>query len=370
MKILFCVRKDFNIVKGGDTIQILKTKEMLEKNYDVDIEIIVDPKNMLEKDYDICHIFNIQRIDESLNFFYNAKIMQKKIILSPIYWNLSYGIIMEIMSKLNINFYNKYIIEFLIKGLKIIGKIFGKPVYFSKNYKKKITKILLESDYILPNSDEELKMIADNFNIDLKKLSYKSSIVINAVEFNINNIYDEKIDLKNYILQVGRIEPTKNQAIIIKALMEYPEIPILFIGNQKCNKKYFNYCKRMALKRTNVYFYNEVDQKKLGNYYKKATLHILPSLRESPGLVSLEAIYYGTNIIVSNKKYCPIETYFNKQVDTVDPLSIESVKNTILKNYQKKDLDIKLRENILKKFTWKEASKATYRVYKKLEGDN
>lgn len=57
MNILFQSRKDLLVHPGGDTIQILKTKEMLEKNgYNVDIELSdeVDVST-----YDIVHIFNL-----------------------------------------------------------------------------------------------------------------------------------------------------------------------------------------------------------------------------------------------------------------------------------------------------------------------
>ncbi len=60
----------------------------------------------------------------------------------------------------------------------------------------------------------------------------KAFLVPNAIENK------EKIDIRNsssiniegYILQVGRIEPIKNQLNVVKAMFEDKEIPIVFIG--------------------------------------------------------------------------------------------------------------------------------------------
>ena len=81
MKVIFCIRKNWLDFPGGDVTQLLKTKEYLEKLYDVDIIIVTNPKDVKNINAPIVHIFNIQTLDESLAFAYEAKQSGKRIVL-------------------------------------------------------------------------------------------------------------------------------------------------------------------------------------------------------------------------------------------------------------------------------------------------
>ena len=83
MKVLFQSRKTLFSVPGGDTTQILKTKEYLEKlGVFVDISLELTP-NVSE--YDIVHVFNLMRPQELYLQVKNAKKYGKKVALSTIY---------------------------------------------------------------------------------------------------------------------------------------------------------------------------------------------------------------------------------------------------------------------------------------------
>ena len=90
MKILFVNRKDCFINRGGDTVQMEKTKAFLEKLYDVEINYCLSIDEILENnDAQIVHIFNIQNSNETLEYVNAAKEKNKKIILSSIYYQYS-----------------------------------------------------------------------------------------------------------------------------------------------------------------------------------------------------------------------------------------------------------------------------------------
>lgn len=78
MKILFQSRKTLFTAPGGDTTQILKTKEYLEK-----AGCIVDITLELEPDlsgYDIVHVFNLMRPQELYLQVRNAKSSIKRLL--------------------------------------------------------------------------------------------------------------------------------------------------------------------------------------------------------------------------------------------------------------------------------------------------
>ena len=76
---------------GGDTTQMVETKKHLEKNYDVNIEISLEP-NPDVSNYDLVHVFNIQQSEYGLKQVLNAKYNEKPLALSTIYWDLHYSL--------------------------------------------------------------------------------------------------------------------------------------------------------------------------------------------------------------------------------------------------------------------------------------
>ncbi|MBU3088276.1 glycosyltransferase family 4 protein [Clostridium gasigenes] len=368
MKVVFTNRRDCFTQRGGDTIQMLKTKEYLEKNFDCRIDICLNPKELINyKDYDIVHIFNIQTYKETLEFIKEAKKINKKIALSTIYWDLEDFFLVNRTFKMFAvtPFDSKF--KFLSKMLiKFIGIVLPKRSYLSLYYKRNIKKILENSDIILPNSYEELEIISKHFNMDLSRMKKKSKIVINATDiekFKRIKVDKKDNDLTKYVLQVGRIEPIKNQLGTILALEAKKEIPIIFIG-KVIDEKYYSILKNIAKGRGNTYFIEEIDHEDLVKYYNEAAVHVLPSFRESPGLATLEAISCGAQTVVSDSKFCPIETYNLRDSSYVcNPYNIESIKDAILSainNPKVYDVE-KYKINI----SYNKAAKQTYEAYKK-----
>ena len=79
MKVLIQSRKNFYTLRGGDTVQLLKTKEELEKlGVDVDISLEYEPDLT---GYDIVHLSNVTRVQETYLQVKNAKKQNKPILL-------------------------------------------------------------------------------------------------------------------------------------------------------------------------------------------------------------------------------------------------------------------------------------------------
>jgi glycosyltransferase involved in cell wall biosynthesis len=171
-----------------------------------------------------------------------------------------------------------------------------------------------------------------------------------------------------YVLQVGRIEPGKNQYHVIEALMEDKEIPLVFVGNQRANSKYFRTTEVHAHKRGNVFFFDEVAQSELTLFYRNARLHILPSLGETTGLVSLEALACGCPIVVANERYCPFNSYFNGLATAVDPLCPEAIRAGIFSEFAvKRDMQT-ISRRIRLQYSWLLAARQTYEAYQCVVG--
>jgi glycosyltransferase involved in cell wall biosynthesis len=374
LKVLYVNRRNALSHPGGDTVQMLKTKKFLEKNFNIQIEICLNEQEISNyKDFNLVHIFNIQTIDETLNYIDECKKHNKKIVLSPIYWDLSHADFAQFMANkfriYSINKYGSYLKDIVIKSKNILGKIIRKEgMYGSRVYKEKRRKALMLADLLLPNSPEELEILSDEFSIGLDHLKYKTVIVPNAVDYPKNLLSSlnstQTLNIKNYVLQVGRIEPIKNQAKVIQALSNYPNIPILFIGRVN-HEGYYKYVKKLADKRGNVYFINEIQHEEVFYYYKNAAVHVMPSLRESPGLASLEAVFSGCKIVVSSKDFCPVHYYKFDEIGKVcNPYDVKSIEKAIIDSIKSQNLS--LEESYLRDFSYENVAELTYHAYYKV----
>ena len=385
MDIIFANRSNCLSSPGGDTVQMLKTIEYLEKNHNVNTKICLKPEQIINDiNSNIVHIFNIQTIDETLDYIDASKLAGKKIALSTIYWDLSHHVYMHKMFQITNKVIGKKhsnIFKNMFFDLTYFRTFFkshkNKDSYATKLYIDKRKRALLEADILLPNSLEELEVLSKEFKIDLSELYRKSVIIPNAVDINQNltkntNHDGEKDSLKvkgEYVLEVGRLEVNKNQYNVVKALYNRPEIPIVFIGRINDNKidyEYFNKLKDLSEKRGNVFFIDQIPQEEVFEYYKHAKVHVLPSFRESPGLSSLEALYFGCEIVTSSKEFCPVDYYkFNDKAHICNPYSVNSIRNAILDAFDNPKNKIH-DEEYFELFSYERVSNLTFEAYKKI----
>ncbi|MCS7232213.1 MAG: glycosyltransferase family 4 protein [Elusimicrobiota bacterium] len=373
-------RKNCFDVIGGDTIQMVKTKEYLERIYGINIKIGFSEDDIVNYNPNIVHIFNIQTVDETYEYVRLCKKYGKKIVISSIYWDLIYAkIVSAIWSKKLKTFNPKGKLSSLL--MRILENDFARNGLISLfkillRYKErqniyKIRKIIELADIILPNSDEEAEIIQRHFGT---KIKYK--VVFNAVDsIFLNDGTHRQIDNSSNIklLTVGRIESYKNQYNVMRALAllhkkGYNNLSYTLVG-KIIDYKYFHFIKKFSEKfKISLSFIEEVDHRSLPSIYKNHHIHVLPSFRESPGLASLEAIASGCFAIVSKYPYAPITSYFSEYLNTLvyicdpfKPTSIaDAVENTILAIKQRKSIDLNLNKF---EFFWERTAQQTYEAY-------
>lgn len=365
MKVLFQSRTTLFTVFGGDTVQLLKTKEYLEKlGVEVDISTELTPDLT---GYDILHLFNLARPQETWPQIKNAKKQGIPIALSTIY--MSYqeydrkartGIARYIAKSLT-----KYQIEYLkIVARALKNKELNKGVLslFFLGYKRTQKKICKNVDLFLPNSKSEMQQVIKDFPLK----NYNYTTVPNAVDLKIFNYEKTKVPkeyqyLKDCVLCVARIDGNKNQLNVVKALNNAP-YKVAFIGKPAPNHlHYYEEMKKIAA--DNILFFPHVDHEKLPIFYKLAKVHILASWMETTGLSTLEAGAMNCNVVITKKGYT--YDYFGEHAFYCEPDDIQSIREQTDLAYHT-PFRKELKTLIVKNYNWEKTAQATLEGYKKI----
>jgi glycosyltransferase involved in cell wall biosynthesis len=371
MRVAFCIRDDYAARIGGDTVQLLRTKERLERSHGIRGDIVTDESRLSKTRYDLCHVFNLQSLSKTVRFVDRARRHGLKVALSTIYWDFGYSKAYESLVRLGHFGISESRIRWMMRIKKAEAGLFNRKSYFSTAYRSQIGGILRQCDALLPNSGEELGILSRVAGIPLDELRPRSSVVFNAADPE--GTVDGGAEAEpfpgtegirgKYVLQVGRIEPCKNQYSLIRSLFDDRDIPIVIVGNPQADPRYFAGVKALAERRGNVRFFGHLPQESLPRLYRNAAVHALPSLRESPGLASLEALSNGCKAVVSEKRFCPVETYFQNSVTTVNPLNVRSIHEGILREIGADRDRLGIKNRILGDFTWEKAARQTRTAY-------
>ncbi len=154
------------------------------------------------------------------------------------------------------------------------------------------------------------------------------------------NIFIEKYNLSpnSYILSVGMMDERKNTINMIKAFLSVYHIvkkKLVIIGGfrfaKESNTKEF--LKILNENSDKIIHIGFIDKNKnldmLRSAYYNCAYHLLPSYIETPGIVNIEALYFGKNIIVGS--CAPVKEYFGDIAIYCNPKDVNSIAKAISK---------------------------------------
>ncbi|MWV43689.1 glycosyltransferase [Paenibacillus sp. HJL G12] len=364
MKVLYQTRYNIFTRKGGDTVQIMKTKEFIENRFsDIQIDINSDPKADLTS-YDLIHIFNMLRPQETILFMNNAKAQNKRIALSTIFWRSTeferqgqMGLRRMINRMIGYDGMEKLrgLYRYYIDGEKHEGTL----MLIKQGYTKLQREILDQADLLLPNGEGEMELIRHIFKPS-KPLNYL--VVPNAIDTGIFG-YDTRTE-RDIVLCAGRFEPRKNQLNLIKAFNGLPYKLVLAGTAHETQRKYFKAMKK-AIQKDNIEIVDELGHGELRKLYGRAKVHVLPSWYDTPGLVSLEAAVSGCNIVATTRG--TTREYFGDDAFYCEPGDIESIRRAVTEAYQQPH-NSRLQARISAEYTWEQTADRTVEGYARLLG--
>lgn len=144
--------------------------------------------------------------------------------------------------------------------------------------------------------------------------------------------FKKAFGLDDFVLCVGRLEPRKNQLMLLAAL-ERDDLPIVFADGGLCYcPEYKDLCHQFKRKGRVVYT-GRLSAPMLVSAYRAARVHCLPSWYELPGLVTLEAARYGASVVASS--WGGIREYLQGDAEYCRPDNYESIRYVVHKAWKK-----------------------------------
>jgi glycosyltransferase involved in cell wall biosynthesis len=129
--------------------------------------------------------------------------------------------------------------------------------------------------------------------------------------------------VRSGVVCVGRIEPLKNQALLLFALRDL-DVDITLVG-ASYDADYGRLCRRLATPRTR--FVEGMPHDELAALLQRTAVHVLPSWGDLPGFVSLEAAARGARVVAGARG--SEREYLGPDVTYVDPLDPSAIREAV-----------------------------------------
>jgi glycosyltransferase involved in cell wall biosynthesis len=389
MKILFIARASLYKNRGGDTIQLLKTAESLDK-LGVAVDIRLADEAIAYAGYDLLHFSNLMRPADILR---HAVASGKPYVVSPLFVDYSEAdrhtrrglakLMLRLIPPDGIE-YLKVISRRLLNGERIVSR-----GYWWYGQRGSVRRILRDAAMLLPNSENEYLRLWRRYKIDRP---YR--VIPNAIDPDLFSPGPEHLSPdpghpspepkplspdpghpspepeplspagpyvereKDLVLCAARIEGIKNQLNLIRAVNGSP-FRLILVGAPATNQQaYFNECRKTA--GPAVTFVDSVPQEELAAYYRRAQVHALPSWFETTGLSSLEAAAMGCAFVITDRG--DTREYFGDHAFYCDPASPASILEALTKAAGAGPAE-SLRTKILEQYTWSHAAAETLAAY-------
>lgn len=357
MNVLFITRTSIEQLSGGDKIQILNTKQALER-LGVTVTLAADG-SPIPTGTDIVHVFNPSQISTvSLDA---ARAADIPVAVSTIHWDMREYY--RAMFAVNRKFLSIRPPQFLRHYAVNQCKALTYNYIWNPRVLRKLGKVFQRADLLLPNSNAEADVLVRDFSASWDRIvpvvnGFDASMASNTVtgEFKKAN------NLGDFVLCAARIEYRKNQLALIEALMDEP-FTLVLIG-RPLDPGYMALCTSLGTRRGKTIFIDHMDQQQLFSAYRDAHVHALVSWYETPGLSSLEAASVGTNLAVT-RGGCT-EEYFGPDAAYCEPDDLTSIRKAVRQAWDTPKNDA-LSKRIVEKYTWDETGRQTLAAYRRVK---
>jgi glycosyltransferase involved in cell wall biosynthesis len=348
-------RPDAYTLFGGDTVLMRETARSLRKLGIEVTEVAGKQPPEIYRQFDIVHIFNLLTLHFSYSEAVKVKLAGKPLVLSTIYWNF------EVEDRLSYNRKWKLLARCLGRRAATRGFTLWKSLKpYYREERKFQQQILKMADAWLVNSPSEIGQLATIIGTKGKATVAPNGIDASHFDPAVNYplpAWAVKVGLasKSYALTVARIEPGKNQLGMLQAA-KGSNIPFVLVGDET-DPEYVRACREQGAVVT-----GKISDAELLASYAHARIHVLPSIRECPGLASLEAAAMECGVVSTN--IGSAMEYLGPLAHYCHPFDQSGIRNAVMAAWSQPPPP-HLSEKVRTEFTWDANAKITLEAYRK-----
>lgn len=375
MKVLMVNHGQAADFKGGDSVQIRETaKKISLRGHTVGFTNNNKPDTT---GFDIVHIFNCRHYPSFKEQVEVCKERGVPIVVSPIWVNIpkafwgSRASLTALDSAVKSGEENHPLLQQL-KDRRLVLEEGGELHHSTGQGSEKrfalpeIGEELRRCDALLPNSYLELQSTRDDLGwngieFGVAKYGVDTKVFMDSSP----RLFTDATGIKpGFVLQAGRIEPAKNQAMLCWALKN-ENVRVVLIGSSSNWPSYAELCKEILGERLTII--DHLEPAMLASAYSAAAVHVLPSWCETCGLVSLEAAMNNTPVVGSIFGH-EVE-YLQQDALYVDPADPDSIRMAVMKSIEEGKFHQRvgdLKKRIMKDLNWETPADAALELYERV----
>ncbi len=352
-RVLFKMRSNVFAQSGGDTVLLNRLVDGLrDRGFDVVVDINDEER---VENFDLVHLFNFALKDNTEGYAKQCVSAKVPYLVTSLYedWPKFFNQMMAAYQC-----FEHYIRvgqpDGVWEKLEIEMNKVPASAYWDNTYTASHAEVVLTTGQV------ETDAINRDYPKAKKVLSIPLGCEVND-KFDNGQAFIDKFGIKDFILCVGRLETRKNQLMLLKALEDTDHTIVFVANNFTYQPEYAELCRNFKRKGQTI-FLERLSPDELASAYQAAKVHALPSWYELPGLVSLEAGRYGTNVVTATNG--TIEDYLGEFGFYCNPNEFESIRDAVNLAYHAPKND-RLKAKV-STFTWERSLDAHREVYDRI----
>lgn len=311
------------------------------------VEIVLPAQAPAGFQPDIVHLFDTPDIFTALSSLAHARVYDAPIFITPIYWNTE---------------------RFYREGLPQADPPQGPDAQVEQNIRDAFQRaehaaqraLFVHASMLNPSSHAEAALLRRDFGITPERTLPAWSGVKPLFAAAAADLFAEKYGLRDFVLCAARLEIRKNQLALVRALRDEP-LTLVFAGGTLA-PGYRALCEREARGgRVELVFLPFLPPAELGSAGAAARVHALMSWYDCAPQAVLETAVTRCRIVVTTES--GIREYLNDDAQLCDPADIRAIRRAVL-SVMETAPDERLREHILKNFSWERSGEQTLAAYR------
>jgi len=358
---------------GGDSVQIRETaRRLVQRGHQVSLQNSDRPD---VADVDLVHIFNCRVPDSFRQQMATCQRAGKPVVVSPIWISIGRALwgsrgsasLLEQAVNQGADAAEPGFVALRERSMTVSLKEGTLDAHgqgsVNLSWQREVGALLRQCQGLLPNSWLELKAVQSDLHwwgdhYDVAPYGVRPEIFLDADPEPFRNMTGLR---EPFVMQAGRIEPGKNQAMLCWALRN-TNLPIVLIGARQHWPSYAEICK--AISGDRLHIIEHLPQNMLASAYAASGVHCLVSWMDTCGLVSLEASMSGTPLVGSTfgheLEYLENDAWL---ADPADPRSIRRAVEEAWRNGRHHGASLRMKQKTLKRFNWENTVNKTEEMY-------